>query len=65
MIIVEVCIEIVNGSMVIFLCVFENWVNLNQYEWDDIISGWINEDKNSQVVLLVSDGYILSYYVLV
>ncbi|MBD3722749.1 hypothetical protein IE978_20330 [Klebsiella pneumoniae] len=45
---VEVRIETVNGSMVTFSRVSENWVNLNQYERDDIISGWINEDKNSR-----------------
>lgn len=44
---VEVRIETVNGSMVTFSRVSENWVNLNQYERDDIISGWINEDKKT------------------
>lgn len=61
---VEVRIETVNGSMVTFSRVSENWVNLNQYERDDIISGWINEDKNSQAALSASDGYTMSYHVL-
>lgn len=60
---VEVRIETVNGSMVTFSRVSENWVNLNQYERDDIISGWINEDKTA-AALSASDGYTLSYHVL-
>ena len=43
-------LETVNGSMVTFR-VSENWVNLNQYEQDDSISGWINRGSNSRAII--------------
>ncbi|OZQ45214.1 hypothetical protein CIG61_16035 [Klebsiella variicola] len=58
---ITVKIETVSGSIMEFSRQSETWGSLNQYDRDDIISAWVNENPDAQAALSVSNGYILSF----
>lgn len=61
MTIVKVNIETVAGVKVTFTQPAEYWSGLNQYEQDDIISCWVNENDDAQTAISKSSGYILKW----
>lgn len=58
---ITVKIDTVSSVTVVFYRQSDNWESLNQYERDDIISAWVNENPDAQAALSVSNGYILSF----
>lgn len=57
---ITVKIETVSGIIVEFSRQSRDWGRLNQFERDDVISSWVNENTDVQSALSTSNGYTLS-----
>ncbi|MCW1877669.1 hypothetical protein OMR58_24835 [Erwinia sp. INIA-01] len=58
---VKVNIETLAGAKVTFTRQSDDWDDLNQYERDDTISQWVNENPDVQAAISGSNGYTLSW----
>lgn len=58
---ITVKIDTVSSVIVVFYRQSDNWESLNQYERDDMISRWVNENIEAQRALNGSTGYLLSW----
>lgn len=58
---ITVKIVTVSGAAVEFSRQSATWGGLNQFERDDMISSWVNENTEAQAALSVSNGYTLSF----
>ncbi|MFB2940218.1 MULTISPECIES: hypothetical protein [Klebsiella pneumoniae complex] len=58
---ITVKIDTVSSVTVVFYRQSDNWESLNQYERDDIISAWVNENPDAQAAIPTSSGYTLSW----
>lgn len=58
---VTVKIDTVSSVAVVFDKQSDNWESLNQYERDDQVSRWVNENAEAQSALNGSTGYLLSW----
>lgn len=58
---ITVKIDTVSSVTVVFYKQPDSWESLNQYERDDMISRWVNENTEVQRALNSSTGYLLSW----
>ncbi len=58
---ITVKIDTVSSVTVVFYRQSDNWESLNQYERDDMLSRWVNENTEVQRALNGSTGYLLSW----
>lgn len=58
---VTVKIDTVSSVAVVFDKQSDNWESLNQYERDDLVSRWVNENAEAQSAINGSTGYLLSW----
>lgn len=58
---VTVKIDTVSSVSVVFEKQSDSWEDLNQYERDDLVSRWVNENAEAQSALNGSTGYLLSW----
>lgn len=58
---IVVKIDTVSSVSVIFEKQSDGWEDLNQYEQDDLVSRWVNENTEAQTALNGSTGYLLKW----
>lgn len=58
---IVVKIDTVSSVSVVFEKHSDSWEDLNQYEQDDLVSRWVNENTEAQAALNGSTGYLLKW----